>query len=180
MGNLLFSPNGRISSSQFMLGAIVLIIYGAITQLAGLISFQLAIVLSLVGLVTIWCWVVLWVKRFHDGGKSGWMSLVVILVWIVIGWISSIMLMPFIAGDMAQQTAEMTEAMESAGEAGDLGGVWTMMMDMMGKTAKKTAIPNAIMGAVVAGLVAYVGNMLIKHDPNDNQWGPAGVGSTFE
>jgi len=180
MGNLLFSPNGRISSAEFMKGAIILIVLGAIAALAPLINMTLALVLGFASIVLWWCWSVLWVKRFHDGSKSGWMTLVVVLVWIFIGWLVSIMLLPMFVGDTAQQAAEMAEAMESAGEEGDLGGMWGMMMEMMGSTAKKTAIPNTIMGIVVSGAVAYVGNMLIKQDPDDNQWGSAGPGSTFD
>ena len=180
MGNLLFSPSGRISSSEFMRGAIILIVIGAVLQLLNLVSVKLGMGLGFtVGLVTIWCWVVLWVKRFHDADKSGWMSLVVILAWLVIAWIASLLLMPMFAGDAAQQATEMSAAMEGAAESGDVGAIWSMAMESAAVQAKKTAIPSAIMGAVVAGAVAYVGNMLIKHDPNDNQYGPSGEGSVF-
>lgn len=180
MGNLLFSPNGRISSSEFMRGAIILIVLGAIANLSALINLQIAMILGFASIVLWWCWVVLWIKRFHDGGKSGWMTLLVLLVWIIVGWIVSMLLMPMFAGDQAQQVADMTEAMENAGEAGDVGKMVSMVMDMMGTTAKKTAIPNTIMTIIVSGAVAYVGNMLIKHDSNDNQWGSAGPESTFD
>ncbi|HID35987.1 MAG TPA: DUF805 domain-containing protein, partial [Ghiorsea sp.] len=162
MGNLLFSPSGRISPSEFMKGAIILIAIGAILQLLNLVSIKLAMGLGFtIGLVTIWCWVVLWVKRFHDASKSGWMSLVVILAWLVIAWIISLLVMPFFAGDTAQQAAEMQVAMEAATEAGDFGAIWGTAMEAAGAQAKKTAIPSAIMGIVVSGAVAYIGNMLI-------------------
>jgi len=180
MGSLLFSPSGRIGSSEFMKGAIILIIIGAIIQLSGLVSYKLSLTLSMIGLVTIWCWVVLWVKRFHDGGKSGWMSLVVILVWIVIAMIISVVLMPILVPSMEADKLAMSEAMQAAGQSGDMGLVISTMMEYGDEMAKKSAISNALMSAVIAGAVAYVANMLIKHDPNDNQYGPSSEGSFFD
>ena len=36
----------------------------SLAALAGIVSFAL-----------IYPWIVIWIKRYHDGGKSGWMSL---------------------------------------------------------------------------------------------------------
>ncbi|MCF6219682.1 MAG: DUF805 domain-containing protein [Robiginitomaculum sp.] len=159
MGNLLFSPNGRIGSSEFMRGAIILIAIAAFLAILPMISYKLGSILGILGLVMIWCWVVLWIKRFRDGGKSGWMSLVPILVFIVASMIVSSVISSMFAGDMAN---EMADAMENAGEAGDLGAMFKMMGQMGEAAAKKTAIPSAIGGAIVSYAIAYVGNMLIK------------------
>ncbi len=173
MGNLLFSPDGRITPSEFMRGAIILIAVGALIALMPLISLKLSMAFSVVGLVLIWCWVVLWVKRFHDSGQSGWMSLVPIGVWLVLSMIAGMILMPMFMGDMAAQQAEMQAAIEKAAESEDATNVLSTVMGATGEIAKKQAIPKTIMGLVVSGIVAYVGNMLIKHDPDENQFGPA-------
>ncbi len=159
MGNLLFSPNGRISSSEFMRGATILIIIAAVLAILPMISYKIGSILGVLGLVMIWCWIVLWIKRFRDGGKSGWMSLVPIAVFIVASMIVGSVMSSMFAGDMAN---EMAEAIESAGEAGDLGAMFKMMGQMGEAAAKKTAIPNAISGAIVSYVIAYVGNMMIK------------------
>ncbi len=179
MGNLLFSPNGRIGPNEFWRGAIILIVLGALIQLAPLVSLTLGMVLGLLGLVLIWCWVVLWIKRFHDGGKSGWMSLIPIAVFILLSWIVSMVVASMFMGDMAQDMAVMTENMENMAEddpSAALGG----MMDMVSSMGKKTALPSAISGAIVSALIAYVGNMLIKQDPEENQWGSVNSASTFD
>ena len=70
MGNLLFSPSGRISPADFMRGATILIVVGLVLGLLPILMPALAM-LSIIFLVMLWCWIVLWVKRYHDGGKSG-------------------------------------------------------------------------------------------------------------
>jgi len=177
--NLLFFPSGRITPEQFLRGALVLIAIGAAIQLLPLISLRLSLIFSLLGVVTIWCWVVLWVKRFHDGGQSGWMTLLVILVWIVLGFIANSIVQAMFLGDIAEQTADMVEAMEDIDDD-NVSGVFTAMFDMMGGMARKLAIPTAISSALVALGVTYGANALIKHDPDENQWGPGSVGDTFD
>ena len=159
MGNLLFSPNGRISSSEFMRGATILIVIAAVLAILPMISFKLGSILGILGLVMIWCWVVLWIKRFRDGGKSGWMSLIPIAIFIVASFIVGSIVSSMFMGDMVN---EMADAIEGAGEAGDVGSMFKMMGQMGEATAKKTAIPKAITGAIVSYAIAYVGNMLIK------------------
>lgn len=163
MGNLLFSPNGRITPDEFMKGAYVLIAIGIILGLLPLVSMSLSMIFSLLGLVTLWCWIVLFIKRFHDGGKVGWMCLLPILAFIV----SSFIIGGIVTG-MVGGTAMSEQAIQDAAQSGDLSAV----MDATSGLARKTAIPSAIAGAVVSFAIAYVTNMLIKRD-GDNQYGPA-------
>jgi len=164
MGNLLFGPNGRISPSDFMRGATILIVVQFILGLLPLISMGLAMVLSIVSIVIIYPWVCLFMKRLRDGGKSGWLCIAVILVWIVLSMIIGMVINTvMMAGAGASQ-----EAMQAAAESGDLSTV----MDAAGSMAKKTAIPSAVAGAVVSYLIAFIVNKVIPHDANDNQYGP--------
>lgn len=165
MGNLLFGPNGRISPADFMKGSTVLIVISFILGLLPLISMGLAMVLSIVSIVMIYPWVCLFMKRLRDGGKSGWLCIVVILVWIILGMIIGMVVTAVIGGGMA---AGSEEAMQAAAESGDLSAV----MDAAGAMAKKTAIPSAIAGAVVSYLIAFIVNKVIPHDAHDNQYGP--------
>lgn len=163
MGNLLFSPSGRIGPGQFMSGVTVLIIISLVLALLPIFVPALAL-LGIVGLVLIWCWVVLWVKRYHDAGKSGWMCLIPIIVLIVLSMILSTVL----AGMFVDTAA--AEAMAEAAESGDIGG----LMSMAGKGGMTTtgAIISAVASAVLSYVVAMVFNNMIKHDAHDNQFGP--------
>ena len=180
MGNLLFSPKGRIGPSEFTKGAIILIAISFMLGLLPLVSIKLAMVGNLIGLVLLWCWIVLWVKRFHDGGQSGWMTLVPIGAFIGLSMLASMMLMPMFVSDMVEQQLEMQKAIEEAAQGGDASTMLNTTLEAAGAMAKKQAIPSAIINAVVSGIVANVGNMLIKHDPDDNQYGSASGASAFD
>ena len=163
MGNLLFSPSGRIGPGQFMSGVKILVIIAVV--LAILPAFVPALVmLNILGLVMLWCWVVLWVKRYHDGGKSGWMCLIPIIIYIILSLIVSTILAGMLVDTEA--IAAITEAQEQA----DLGA----LMSMMGKGGMTTTglIVTALAGAAVSYIIAMVFNNMIKHDAHDNQFGP--------
>lgn len=170
MGNLLFSPSGRINPSEFMRGATILIIIGFILGILPMISFTLGSALGLLGIVTIWCWIVLFVKRYHDGGKSGWMSIIPIIVFVILSVIISQLVTSMFAGDL---NAQMKEAAEAAAESGDIGSILSVSTEFAGSIAKKTALPSAIASAVASYLIAFVFNNMIKRDDHDNQFGPA-------
>ena len=163
MGNLLFSPSGRIGPGQFMSGVKILVIIAVV--LAILPAFVPALVmLNILGLVMLWCWVVLWVKRYHDGGKSGWMCLIPIIIYIILSLIVSTIL----AGMFVD--TEAIAAIADAQEQADLGA----LMSMMGKGGMTTTglIVTALAGAAVSYIIAMVFNNTIKHDAHDNQFGP--------
>jgi uncharacterized membrane protein YhaH (DUF805 family) len=170
MGNLLFSPSGRISPADFMKGALVLIVIGAVLNILPMISFSLSMVFGLLGLVTLWCWIVLFIKRFHDAGKSGWMCLLPILAFLIIGFIVNGLVSSMFAGDL---NAQMQQMSEEAISSGDVSSILKQSMDLGAQVAKKTALPLAVAGAVISYLIAYVTNMMLKSDAGDNQFGPA-------
>lgn len=163
MGNLLFSPSGRIGPGQFMSGVTVLIVISLILALLPIFVPALT-VLGIVGLVLIWCWIVLWIKRYHDAGKSGWMCLLPIIVLIILSAIMSSVL----AGMFVDTAA--AEAMAEAAEAGDFSGL--MKMAGTGGMTTTGAIISAVASAVLSYVVAMVFNGMIKHDAHDNQYGP--------
>ena len=170
MGNLLFSPTGRINPSEFMRGALILIIVGFVLNALPAISFTLGSTLSLLGLVLIWCWIVLFVKRYHDGGKTGWMSIIPIVVFLVLSFIVSGIVSNVFAGDL---NAEITQLTQEALSSGDSSNFLAATLGMGSEIAKKTAIPTAIAGAVISYGIAFIFNGMIKHDPQDNTYGPA-------
>lgn len=158
MLNLLFSPSGRINSSEFMKGAITLVILAVILALPEIMGMKsIAAIASIVSLVLLYCWVALWIKRYHDGGKSGWMSLVPILVYVI----AAMALMFFMMGDVFAQ------AFQAAAEGEQMSTAEAEAM------AAGKALPYTIANAVLSLAVAFLFNSMIKHDPSDNQYGPA-------
>ena len=163
MGNLLFSPSGRIGPGQFMSGAKLLIIIGLVLGILPVFVPALGI-LGIISLVLFWCWIVIWVKRYHDGGKSGWMCLIPIIVWVVIAAIVSAVL-PGMFKDPGA-----ADALAAATEAGDLGAIFKASMG--GGMTKTGQLVNNVVGAIVSFGVAMVFNNMIAHDGHDNQFGP--------
>ncbi len=164
MGNLLFSPSGRITPAEFMKGATLLIIIGLVLALIPAFIPALGM-LAILGLVMIWCWIVLWIKRYHDGGKSGWMSFIPIIAYLVIG-----MIVGLIVASMFKDPA-YAAAIEAATESGDFGAMMKSMQG--GGLTKMGTIINGLAAAAVAYVIAMVFNNMIKRDDHDNQFGPA-------
>lgn len=169
MGNLLFSPSGRINSSEFMRGAMILIVLGLLIALSPYISSGLAMVMFAVSLLFIWCWVVLWIKRYHDAGKSGWMCLIPIIIWLIGYGILAQMLPGMIAPELeAELKLEMTEAATEGG----LGAIFGMANSETALAlSKATTLPVALAHAVWSALIAFLFNGMIKHQPEENQFG---------
>ena len=83
MGNLLFSPNGSISSSEMIKGGVILVAIGVLLGLAPVLGLPKGIttILGLVSYVLIVPWVFLWIKRYRDAGQPGAMCLIPIFVY---------------------------------------------------------------------------------------------------
>ncbi len=164
MGNLLFSPSGRIGPSAYMKGMIVLAVISAVISIIPLFSPGLAMILGLASIILIIPFVFLGIKRSHDAGKSGWMVLTHILLFIGVS-----VALTFILGALGLgPSPEMEAAVNAAGESGDLGEV----MRLSGEMAKESAIPSAVASLVGTLLSAYLVNMFNKQDSGDNQYGP--------
>lgn len=160
MGNLLFSPSGRIGPSAYMKGIIIIAIINAVLGVLPLLSSALA-ALSIAGLVTFYIFIALGIKRSHDAGKSGWMVLTHLLlsfgvgaiVMILVGTITGVSL-----GDIfSTALSGDVEAAEAAAAAVEAPGY---------------VIPSVIAGFVGQLVTGYLINMFNKQDAGDNQFGP--------
>ncbi len=103
----------------------------------------------------------LWIKRFHDAGKSGWMCLVPIAIYFVLALVTAGALYAVFMNKIAVMAAEVSA----------VGGAQDMYF--MQEFIKKLAIPYAAYNMAISGAVAYGGNRVIKHDGGQNQYGPA-------
>lgn len=157
--SVLFAPNGRINPGQFQTGASVLLGIGFVLALVPLTGNSALIsVQTLVGLAMIYPWVVLWRKRLHDSGKSGWFLLLIVLVWFIISMIASQVITMLFAGDMMQAMEDVTG--------------FSQMMQAQAQLAQELALPNAISSLVVGLIVVFGANAILKSDPQENRYGP--------
>ena len=160
MGNLLFSPNGRINSSQFIKGALILIVIGFLLSLPSLLGMnKIGTPLGFLSYLLAFPWVVIWIKRYHDGGKSGWMCLIPLLVYAVLMMIA----MGSLLGGEFAQIMEM--ATSGASQAEQEAATEAMM--------KGKEVPVGVAGLVCSLVVVFLFNALIKRDDHENQFGPA-------
>lgn len=160
MGNLLFSPSGRIGPSDYMKGIIIISAIGLVITLLPLLSSALA-VLGILGLVLFYIFIALGIKRSHDAGKSGWMVLTHILLSIGVSVV--------IATILAMVTGVSMGDIFSTALSGD-----TEAMEAIALTVEAPGyvIPSAIGSAIGSIVTGYIVNMLNKQDPGDNQFGP--------
>ncbi|MEP3889602.1 MAG: DUF805 domain-containing protein [Hellea sp.] len=167
MGNLLFSPNGRIGPSEFTKGIMILAVISAIISLTPLVNMGLAMILGFASFILLVPFFMLNIKRAHDAGKSGWMSLLHLLIYIILGVVLSVLVGKFFSGGVDPEAVQA--AAEAAAASGDIAGV----MNAAAGPAKAQAIPGAIGGLIIAYVFAMIVNMINKRDEHENQYGPA-------
>jgi uncharacterized membrane protein YhaH (DUF805 family) len=138
---LFFSPDGRIGRQPYWIGWLVLI---GINTLLFWVPF--------LSLVTLYCWICICSKRFHDMGKSGWLA----AIPVVVGFVIPIIAVIGIGG------AAIISALSNASEE-------TIV----------AAVLSAVAGAflfVTIGFFVGVGFLIWQgvalSDPNENRYGP--------
>jgi len=148
MGNLLLSPNGSINTAEFMRAGLILIAISVLISLVGYLMPQSAKLLGYVSLVLIYPWAVIWIKRLRDGGKSGWMFLLYLLLYIVLMIVAFMILG---GGEIFKFSMEAVK--EGMGEA-----------EMMAKTemmSQALQIPMMVVGAFISLVMLYIGDKTI-------------------
>jgi uncharacterized membrane protein YhaH (DUF805 family) len=158
MVKLFLSPKGRIGPSAFMQGAIILIVIGFVLNAAPALLPGLATPLGLVSLLFIWPWISIWIKRLHDAGQSGWMILLVVLVYFILAMIANQVVFSFLGID---QMAAIKAAM---------GGDTALATELTEK-AKAATLPISVVSAVISFVYIFIVNKLLKSDPEENQFG---------
>jgi uncharacterized membrane protein YhaH (DUF805 family) len=147
IGNVLFSPNGRIGQQDYWIG--VLIIIGG-----NIVAGVLPIIGTLIALGLIWVGISVYGKRLHDAGKSAWLH--------VIPWTASIVL--FIIGTFMVVGGAISAGLMSNGD--DLSPEQIMTLVSAGGAGL------AVMGLSTLVWIAYtiwVG--VLAGEPTDNAFG---------
>ncbi|MEX1249914.1 MAG: DUF805 domain-containing protein [Hyphomonas sp.] len=173
MMTLLFSPGGRIDQPTYWRAVLMLL---GISAALSVISAFVSPFLSVIGLVFIWPWIAVHVKRFHDAGKTGWLTIAMVVLAIVASVIASMILPGLFGIDQMAQQGEMQEEIERASR-GDPAAAFGAAMDASKSMAQASLIPGILSTAIATGIVGAVMG-LFKTDPNDNQYGPGPAGAS--
>lgn len=168
MGNLLFSPKGRIGPQDLTKGLMIIALINAVLTIIPMFSYALGSVLSIASIVLLFPIFCLLIKRSHDANKSGWMSIVWFILYLLIVGVISYMAQKFSMGDLGVQ---MEEASLAAAEEGDLSAIFGVAAEFGPKIAKKTALPTALAGLVGTYIYAFILNMILKTHEGENQYG---------
>ena len=173
---LFLSPNGRIDQPTYWRGVIILFVIGTLISIVSAYSSPF---FGFVSILFIWPWIALHAKRFHDAGKTGWLTLAMIVLAIIVSVVAGLILPPLFGVDAAALQREMEEGMEDYMSSNDPSAAMAYVMQQTKKIAQAQLLPNIVSSAIVTGVVGAVMG-LFKTDPNDNQYGPGPGGGSAE
>lgn len=158
---LFFNPQGRIGKGPFWIGVIVLLVIStALSAVSAYGPRTVGTIISLLSLVLIYPGVCVYVKRFHDAGKSGWWYLLVILLGFAITACASFFL-------VAPRFAELQGGPQPGGPE---------FQAAVRQITQDTFIPLTAVGVVVSLVIAFIVSML-PSDPGENKYGPPASGA---
>lgn len=172
---LFLSPNGRIDQPTYWRGILIVFAIGAVLNV---ISAFVSPFLGFISIVLIWPWIVLHVKRFHDSGKTGWLTIAIVVLSVIVSYILSLVVPGLFGIDQAALQAEMQREIEQAGASGNPAAAMSVAMDSTRDLAKRMIIPGTIQGALVTAIIGFAMGAINKTDPNDNKYGSGPNGSS--
>lgn len=138
---LFFSPDGRIGRQAYWIGWLVLI---GVNTLLFWVPF--------LSLVTIYCWICVCSKRFHDMGKSGWLSAIPVTLSIV---------MP-IGAVIAVAGAAVASSISGASDE-------TVVAAVLSAVAGSALL---LLGALLIGIGFLIWQGVALGEPGPNGYGP--------
>lgn len=167
--NLFLSPNGRIDQGTYWRGVLILFAISAVMTAA---SAYVSVAISFLGIFFVWPWIAVHVKRFHDAGKTGWLTIAMVVLAIVVSMVASAILTPLLGGNVEALQEEMTNEIMNMGD--DPGAMMQVTMDYSKRIAQAQLVPSILSTGVVTGVVGAVMG-LFKSDPAANQYDVAGA-----
>ena len=155
-----FNPQGRLNPAEYIRGGSILIVAGVILSLiqqTGIVTIM--VLANLVTLFLAYPWVVLWIKRYHEGGKSGWFAMIPLFVFVIGFYFVSHLI-------FSVEFKTLIEAYETGVSQEELAG-------LMEELIKPKEVLFLLVTTLYSLAFLHVFNKLIKSDPNENQYGPA-------
>lgn len=165
---LFLTPNGRIDQPTYWRAVLILF---AISAATSLLSAFVSPFLGFIGLLFIWPWIAVHAKRFHDSGKSGWLTIAIVVLAVVISFILGLILPGLFGINQAELQQEMMREIESA-SSGDPSAAMTAAMDASKRVAQAQILPSILTTGLVTAIVGAIMGAINKTDPGDNQYGP--------
>ncbi len=166
--NLYLSPNGRIDQPTYWRGVITLFVISAVLTA---ISAYSSPFLGILSLVVVWPWIVLHVKRFHDADKTGWITIGMVVLSIVLSMVLGNIVLGLFGVDTLAMQEQLTRDMEDMASSNDPGAVIAATMEAAKKMAQAQLAPNIVSTAIVTGVIGFVMS-LFKSTPGTNRFGP--------
>ncbi|HAY06205.1 MAG TPA: hypothetical protein DCY26_06055, partial [Hyphomonas sp.] len=148
----------------------VWILFGISCALSALSAF-VSPFLGMLGLLFIWPWIAVHVKRFHDSGKTGWLTLAIVVLAIIVSFVASAALLGAFGANSIEAQLEMQRQIEDAASS-DPSAAISAAMDATKQMAQAQLLPSILSTAIVTGVVGFVMGLINKTDPNENQYGP--------
>lgn len=165
---LFLTPNGRIDQPTYWRAVWILFaISCALTALSAFVSPFL----GMLSLIMIWPWIAVHVKRFHDSGKTGWLTVAIVVLAIVVSFIASAALLGAFGVNSIEAQMEMQRQIEDSASS-DPSTAITAAMEATKQMAQAQLIPSLLSTAIVTAVVGFVMGLINKTDPNENQYGP--------
>ena len=162
MGSLLFSSHGRIGSDTFIKAGYILILIGTAFSMSKVISPAIGGIFGFLSMLLLYPWACIWIKRLHNGGKSGWMVCLYILIYVVIFTIGMVLVLIAFGGDeLSGLVSEQMRGEISYEE-------YTNRLETM---APKFFLPITISGILSSLLTLFIGDKTIPNDDGENQFG---------
>ena len=169
MGNLLFSPQGRILKNRFWQGVVVLTVASVIFQAAQVrlgqaLGFGGVFFFFVAGLVLLYMEICVYAKRFHDAGKTGWWVLAVWVGSFIISAVLSAFLSGVFIGEEGRAIQEELAERLAQGE-------WMIAAEAAERLAQ-LQLPLTLISLVVnAVIMAFIVGSL-PTEPRTNKHGP--------
>jgi uncharacterized membrane protein YhaH (DUF805 family) len=173
--NLFLTPNGRIDQPTYWRAVLILL---GISIAMSVISAFVSPFLGFASLLFIWPWIAVHVKRFHDSGKTGWITIAIVVLAMIVSMILGIFLPGLFGVDQLALSQDMQQEIERASSGGDPSAAIGAAMDASKRVAQAQLLPSLVSTALVTGIVGAVMGAINKTDPNDNQYGPGPGGAS--
>ena len=171
---LFLTPNGRIDQPTYWRAVLILLGISAALSVA---SAFVSTFIGFLSLLFIWPWIAVHVKRFHDSGKTGWITVAMVVLAFVVSLVCGMVLPGLFGVDAVALQEDMMREIERS-SSGDPASAMAAAMQASQKIAQAQLLPSVLSTAVVTGVVGAVMGAINKTDPNDNQYGPGPAGAS--